>query len=137
MLEVGALRDHFAAARRIVAELEAALQELASRARRRDWSAVFEADMRLHTAIVRLHGSERIERVFVELYGELRLALVQVDRQHDDPEQLIADHRGLLEPIREGDRRAAVGKLREHLKGAARSLRGRLAALGAKETGKP
>jgi DNA-binding GntR family transcriptional regulator len=87
--------------------------------RRPAWSAVNEAHLALHAAIVAASGSPRIVAAHGALAGEMRLFLLQV-QPHYTAASLAAEHAGLVD----GLERAGPAVLREHLRAAAVALTG-------------
>ena len=95
--------------------LDTALNRLERAAQRRNWGAIFDADMAFHLAIVRSAGSSRLDAFFTDLMNELRLALIDLDRTTDDPPALVSDHRELLDVLRSGSRAQRSRSLARHL----------------------
>jgi DNA-binding GntR family transcriptional regulator len=70
-----------------VADMRIAVTAGRAAARRRDWPAVGTADVRFHTAVTALAGSDRLDAMVRGLFAELRLAF-----------QLVPDARALHRP---------------------------------------
>lgn len=98
--------------------LSAAFADLERAAGRRDWTSLVEADLAFHRALVALHGSERLDRMQRALELELRLAFsitAYVEREFDEPDPIVADHRVILERLLDGDAAAFRDRLLDHL----------------------
>lgn len=92
---------------------------------------VVEADIRLHTELVRSLGSPHLERAHRLVINEMRLCLAQVQSHHLlDPTVIHREHGAILAAITDGDgeRAARLGdqhlehaeqRLLEHLRGGA------------------
>jgi DNA-binding GntR family transcriptional regulator len=83
------------------------------------WSAVVDAHLDLHAALVEAAGSPRIAAAHRTLAGEMRLFLLQL-RTHTAAGELAADHAALLDALE----RDGTAPLREHLRTAAATLGG-------------
>ncbi len=103
-------------AERAVADLSA-LQDTASP------SAFAEADLRFHQLLVDAVGSPRLTRLYQAVRGEIHLCMVQTHRTLRR-DRIAAEHAAVLEALQTGDVEGAVARMREHLDGARRSLRG-------------
>jgi DNA-binding FadR family transcriptional regulator len=81
-----------------------------------------EADLAFHSALVRATGSERLVRMFEDVLEEVRLCLVQLEARYPQRDELVAEHRGILEAIRAGDPDVARRQMLSHLDSAVRDL---------------
>ena len=79
------------------------------------WSEVVEADLAFHRALVAATSSPRLLRLFGSLEDEIRLSISQLKPAYESPAALSREHRELLTAIEDGDQKAAVARLREHL----------------------
>ena len=86
------------------------------------WSAMAEADLAFHSALVRATGSERLVRMFEDVLEEVRLCLAQLEARYPQRDELVAEHRGILEAIRAGDPDVARRQMLSHLDSAVRDL---------------
>ncbi len=118
VLEHAALA-HVDAAR--IGELERSTDAFADALARGDEIEALECDFRFHRVLVAGLGSPRAAAVHERAQRELRLALLQLDREYEPPQ--VEEHRRIVAALRGGDRAAAVAALTEHLDRAARHLR--------------
>ncbi len=84
-----------------------------------DWEAVGRFDLDFHTALMASTGSQRLQRMFTTVMSETRLclgALTGAQGRHD----LVAEHRGICEWIRDGDTERALAALAGHFDDAVR-----------------
>jgi DNA-binding GntR family transcriptional regulator len=79
------------------------------------WSEVVEADLEFHRAIVMATNSPRLLRLFALLEDEIRLSIAQLKPAYESTAALAREHRELLTAIEDGDQKAAVAVLRNHL----------------------
>lgn len=86
------------------------------------WSEMAEADLAFHSALVRATGSERLVRMFEDVLEEVRLCLAQLEARYPQRDELVAEHRGILEAIRAGDPDVARRQMLSHLDSAVRDL---------------
>lgn len=102
-----------------VAEALAGMEEVPADAA---WSEMAEADLAFHSALVRATGSERLVRMFEDVLEEVRLCLAQLEARYPQRDELVAEHRGILEAIRAGDPDVARRQMLSHLDSAVRDL---------------
>ena len=103
-----------------IAGLYEATDRLEEAAKTQDWPGVFESDMLFHGRLVALLGSERLDVFYGNLLSELRLGLVEVDRQSRDVKRSRAAHRRVADLLAAGKRRECARFLAEHLAEAER-----------------
>jgi DNA-binding GntR family transcriptional regulator len=87
-----------------------------------DWSAVADADLAFHRALIAAVGSRRLARVYALLQDEIRLSLAHLQPAYESPSALAAEHRELLEAIAGGDADGAARLLEAHLDQAVEAL---------------
>jgi DNA-binding GntR family transcriptional regulator len=91
------------------------------------WSEVVEADLGFHLALLEAVGSPRLQRLFGLLEGEIRLCIAQLQPVYDQPSELAAEHRELLDAIGAGDVPRAIAQMQQHLDAAVEDLGARAA----------
>jgi len=87
---------------------------------RGDALEALERDFEFHRILVAALGSARLTATHERAQGELRLVLLQLDREYEPPQ--VAEHRAILDPLRKGDRDSAAAALTAHLNRAADRL---------------
>ena len=85
--------------------------------RRPPWGEVAQAHDEVHLALVRASGSDRIERAYASLAGEMRLFVMAL-RPHWSLERMAAQHEELLEQLESQGPEA----LRDHLHAGRQSV---------------
>lgn len=110
-------------------ELERATDAFATALERGDADEALEEDFRFHRALVAALGSARLEAAHERAQGELRLVLLQLDRDFEPPQ--AEEHRAILAALVAGERRAAAAALTAHLERAAERL---IVLIGVKES---
>jgi DNA-binding GntR family transcriptional regulator len=111
-----------------------AVDALAAAAERGDWGNVIEADVAFHRALVALLASPRLNRFYEELQGELQLCLALIDRQNEEPDPLVVEHRELFELIESGEQRRCCEVLESHLADSEQVLKSIVAQVAAQIT---
>jgi DNA-binding GntR family transcriptional regulator len=113
--------------------LSAAFAALAEAARSRDARRIVEMDLAFHTAVVALLNSSRLDDFYADLIQELRFYLMVLsveDREFENPDRLLAEHKVILEAIRSGDTHRAAEEVGAHIEANARRLKEILAERG-------
>jgi DNA-binding GntR family transcriptional regulator len=98
--------------------LSAAVERLEQSAAAHDLDRLVEADLGFHRSLASVLESDRLERLFHTIETQLRLAFSIVafaDREYEQPEPLVEEHRQLQELITGGDVDRAKRALHEHL----------------------
>jgi len=98
--------------------LSAALGRLEEAAATHDLDQLVEADLGFHRSLASMLESERLAALFGNIETQLRLAFSIVafaDREYEQPEPLVDEHRALRDVIVDGDVNRAKDALREHL----------------------
>ncbi|WP_214103437.1 GntR family transcriptional regulator [Acrocarpospora catenulata] len=96
-------------------EAEAALERLAALPPDEHWAGVVAEHMALHAALLAAVGSPRLDRMYASLAAESQLALIRLKHVYQDREELVTEHRELLDVIAAGPVEAARRAVREHL----------------------
>lgn len=98
--------------------LSAAVGRLEDAAAAHDLDQLVEADLGFHRSLVAVIDSDRLAAVFRTIETQLRLAFsiaAFADREYEQPEPLVDEHRLLHELILAGDVNQAKEALRTHL----------------------
>ncbi|MET9231427.1 GntR family transcriptional regulator [Lentzea sp. NPDC003310] len=75
---------------------------------------IVDRDLRFHQAIVAVLDSSRLDEFFASLTQELRFYLTVLAKD-ETPEEVVAEHRAILDAVRLGDRDRAVAEIRSHV----------------------
>jgi DNA-binding GntR family transcriptional regulator len=102
------------------AELVRATDAFADALGRGDAVDALEEDFRFHRALVAALGSARLAAAHERAQRELRLVLLQLDRDYEPPQ--VEEHRAILAAVGAGNRDAAAAALAAHLERAAERL---------------
>jgi DNA-binding GntR family transcriptional regulator len=95
------------------AELRAATEDFAAALERGDPVEALECDFRFHRILVGALDSSRLAAAHERAQRELRLALLQLDREYEPP--AVEEHRDVVTALERGDRRAAAAALAAQL----------------------
>jgi DNA-binding GntR family transcriptional regulator len=98
--------------------LSAAVERLEQAAAAHDLDRLVEADLGFHRSLAAVLESDRLLALFRTIEAQLRLAFSIVafaDREYEQPEPLVGEHRRLQELITAGDVDRAKHALHEHL----------------------
>ncbi len=105
-----------------VAELQHSFDRLSEAARAGEPRLIVTRDLQFHSALVGLLGSSRISSYFAELVRELEFYLMALsvgEREYQQPESIIDEHRVILAAIQAGDSISAAQIVAEHIDGNA------------------
>lgn len=108
-----------------LAALRAAYDELVAAAATHDALRIVDLDLAFHSAIVAMLGSSRLDEFYAGLMVELRFYLTVLsleDREFEHPDDILAEHRTILEAIESGDTATAVQHVRSHIETNARRV---------------
>jgi DNA-binding GntR family transcriptional regulator len=95
--------------RHIIGEMERAAKDgLAER--------LVESDFKFHAKIVSLAGNSRFDRVFQDVFDEMRVVVALLDLQSDPAHSGATDHLPIFEAIEAGDVRRATRALEDHIR---------------------
>jgi DNA-binding GntR family transcriptional regulator len=106
-------------------ETLAGLQEIVDRlaaAVGGDWSEVTDHDLHFHETLVAAAGSPRLARMFRTLIAETRLCLARLEPFYAENDDVVAEHREILDAIRAKDARKVDRLLRLHMDASAARL---------------
>ena len=98
----------------VVPVLRAALEELAAAGRAGDRNRVNDADFELHKTIVRAANHRRLAHHFELVEHQVRLVIASSDALISDLDEIVKQHRVLVEAICAGDAQAAEGLATAH-----------------------
>lgn len=115
LLELGAIDAARAMRPELLHAVGAAIATLAQAVERADPVSIIDADLGFHRALVRLHGSERIDHAFAASLEELRLGLGLLDRRNTPLAGLIEEHRQIYGLLIRGDFDQCRAELARHL----------------------
>lgn len=97
------------------ARLTAALQRLVDAAATRDRVAMSDADQAFHRTLVSCSGNSRLERMAQTLLVETRMCLTVMQAAYPEPEELVQEHRKVLDAIADGDEEALLRLITAHM----------------------
>jgi DNA-binding GntR family transcriptional regulator len=85
-----------------VARLTPAVERLAAAAASRDRNAMSDADQAFHQTLVSCAGNSRLERMAQTLLVETRMCLTVMQDVYPEPQELLDEHRRILDAIVDG-----------------------------------
>lgn len=97
-----------------LAVLEQVLGEMELAVGDRDPAAVAAADLRFHEILVSAAGSPRLQQMYEQLVGQMRLGLNLVIETYVERAGLVAEHRAIVRQLKTGDRMALMRAIDEH-----------------------
>ncbi|MFI6522730.1 GntR family transcriptional regulator [Spirillospora sp. NPDC050679] len=106
-----------------VARLTEALEGLVTAARERDRVAMSDADQAFHQVLVSASGSPRLERMAQTLLVETRMCLNALQDTYPEPEELVEEHRRLVDAIADGAEERLLLLIEEHMTDSVERLR--------------
>ncbi|MEV6714852.1 GntR family transcriptional regulator [Lentzea sp. NPDC051208] len=91
-----------------------AFDELTEAAAEGDTARIVDRDLAFHQAVVALLDSTRLDEFFTALTKELRFYLTVLSKS-ETPEEVVAQHRVILDAILLGDHDRAVAEIQAHI----------------------
>jgi DNA-binding GntR family transcriptional regulator len=107
-----------------LAELEAIVEAMRAAAADRDLALLNELDVRFHELTVRASGSAQALQLWRSVQPRIRAQIYRLAPRHSDPEEIVLEHRELLDAIRADSPGRLRQLLEEHVIGSARQLLG-------------
>ena len=98
-----------------VARLTEALDRLVDAARERDRVKMSDADQAFHEVLVSSSGSPRLERMAQTLLVETRMCLNALQETYPEPEDLVEEHRRLVDAIADGEEERLLRLIEDHM----------------------
>lgn len=98
-----------------VVQLTESLQKLEDAARERDRVKMSDADQAFHEVLVRASGSPRLERMAQTLLVETRMCLNALQATYPEPDELVEEHRRLVDAIADGEEERLLRLIEEHM----------------------
>jgi DNA-binding GntR family transcriptional regulator len=107
-----------------MAELEAIVEAMRAAADDRNLSLLNELDVRFHELTVRASGSAQALQLWRSVQPRIRAQIYQLAPRHANLEEIMLEHRELLDAIRAGQLEELSRLLEEHVIGSAVQLMG-------------
>lgn len=104
----------------MIAHLEQSFEALSKAARGGNPTEIVACDLAFHAALVGLAGSTRINEYFADLVQEMKFYLMVLsigEREYEQPESVIEEHRVILKAVKAGDMEQAKHLVTEHIDG--------------------
>lgn len=117
LLEVAAVRTHTPHPDALH-HMHTAFDHLVEAAHAGDPTTIVSSDLAFHTTLVALAGSTRVNRYFSELVRELTFYLMVLtvgEREYERPEDIIEEHRIIVDAIAAGDTDRAAALVAQHI----------------------
>jgi DNA-binding GntR family transcriptional regulator len=80
-----------------------------------DRNAMSDADQAFHQTLVSCSGNARLERMAQTLLVETRMCLAALQKHYPEPEELVAEHRALVNAISDGDEKLLLTLIETHM----------------------
>jgi DNA-binding GntR family transcriptional regulator len=106
----------------VAAVLTESVEAMADAAEQDDPTAVSEADLNFHEALIAASGSRRLVRMARTLLIETRMCLSALQNTYQGIEERVHEHNRIIEAIRAGDEQGVVGLLDAHMEDAVQRL---------------
>lgn len=107
-----------------VESLRAQLGRILAAAEAGEPAQVVEEDLRFHQLLCALSGNGKLQRVFADLAGEVRLVILLIGQIYDDPLRIAETHRPLIECLEARDGPALEAAIDYHIGVAWEEVRG-------------
>ncbi|MEU3307780.1 GntR family transcriptional regulator [Nocardiopsis sp. NPDC055551] len=98
-----------------LARLTPAVDRLAQAAAKGDREEMSDADQEFHRTLVSCSGNSRLERMAQTLLVETRMCLTVMQDVYPEPEELLEEHRRILDTIVEGEEERLLALIESHM----------------------
>jgi DNA-binding GntR family transcriptional regulator len=105
-------------------ELDELIDRMQAAATRDRWGSVADLDLEFHERIVAAAGSRRLTRMFATLMVETRMCMSALEAVYPRRQDIVTEHRELLEALRGGSEARSVEVVDRHLEDAVARLEG-------------
>lgn len=102
--------------------LDKTVRAMATAADEDDPTALSEADLRFHEALIGASGSKRLVRMARTLLIETRMCLSLLQNTYQQVDERVSEHNRIIEAIREGDTETVLALLEAHMEDAVQRL---------------
>lgn len=102
--------------------LDETVRDMAAAADEDDPTALSEADLRFHEALISASGSRRLVRMARTLMIETRMCLSLLQQTYQRVEERVNEHNRIIEAIRDGDQSRVLTLLEAHMEDAVQRL---------------
>ncbi|GAA1171968.1 GntR family transcriptional regulator [Nesterenkonia xinjiangensis] len=107
---------HLAGQRHLPAEVKRAQSSMRSAAEQRDFAEQVQADIAFHWGLVNGFQSERLQRMYEMISGEIHLTMGKFSAHRSTtPTNVVAEHDTIMAAIQDGDEVTARQALADHL----------------------
>lgn len=106
-----------------------AFDDLVKAAKTGDRKKIVDRDLAFHQAIVAVLDSSRLDEFYAAMTKELRFYLTVLSKD-ETPDEVVAEHRVIVDAIRDGDRDRAVAEISAHIDTSVQRLEEMLDARG-------
>ncbi|SDM99464.1 GntR family transcriptional regulator [Allokutzneria albata] len=106
----------------VAATLDETVRAMAVAADDDDPTALSDADLKFHEALIAASGSPRLVRMARTLLIETRMCLAELQRTYQAVEERVGEHNQIIEAIRAGDEDLVLSLLEAHMEDAVRRL---------------
>ncbi|NGY59635.1 GntR family transcriptional regulator [Lentzea sp. NEAU-D13] len=106
--------------------INTAFDDLVEAAKTGDPKQIVDRDLAFHQAIVTTLDSSRLDDFYAAMTKELRFYLTVLSKD-DTPDEIVAEHRVIVDAIRAGDRDRAVAEISAHIDTSVQRLKQLLA----------
>lgn len=96
-------------------ELESLMKEMKQKADEKDWSELFDLDMKFHSYVVNLCGNSRIIKIYDSLQVQIRTFLIHLDKYYSSHQSFYDEHRDLLEALASKNTEKVDRAVRDHI----------------------
>jgi DNA-binding GntR family transcriptional regulator len=89
--------------KQVATRLASVHREMKAAARRSDYTALSDADLRFHEVLVAQSGSKRLARMYATLLVESRMCLTAMQDTYQFPDEVVEEHGAIMAAIRSAD----------------------------------
>lgn len=96
-------------------ELGAIIGEMKTQALAKNWSKLFDLDMRFHSYVVQLSDNSRLIKIYNSIQVQIRTLLVHLDQYYSSHEAFFEEHKQLLGALKTKDANRVTKQVQDHI----------------------
>ncbi len=95
--------------------LESILKEMEEKTKNKNWSDLFDLDMKFHSYVINLSGNSRVIKLYDSIQVQIRTFLLYLDKYYSSHQAFYKEQKELFEALLTNDPKIVDEKIRTHI----------------------